>query len=147
MRYAWTENDIIRDVCHGNPAECYTPDIAAHYSTEVPDEAQNGWVKEGNTWIAPPVPEPGPQPEPVVTYPKVTPVQFKMLFTSAERIAIKAAKATDPVLEDGFEILEDPRLAEVELGIKSNQDLLLYMVSKGLITDARRLEILTGAIQ
>lgn len=80
-------------------------------------------------------------------YPKVTPVQFKMLFTSAERIAIKAAKTTDPVLEDAFEILEDPRLTEVDLGIKSNQDLLLYMVSNGLITDARRMEILTGKLQ
>lgn len=147
MKYAWVENNIIRDVCHGNPAECYTPDIAAHYSTEVPDEAQNGWIKEGSTWVAPPVPEPGPTPEPVVTYPKVSPVEFKMLFTSAERIAIKAAKATDPVLEDAFEILEDTRLTEVDLGIKSNQDLLLYMVSIGLLTDARRLEILTGAMQ
>lgn len=150
MKYAWIENDRIRDISPGNPAECYTPEIAAHYSTEVPDDAQNGWIKDGDTWAAPPTPPVPPEPEPpepVVMYPKITPVQFKMLFTSAERIAIKAAKTTDPVLEDAFEILEDPRLTEVDLGINSNQDLLLYMVSNGLITDARRMEILTGKLQ
>lgn len=46
MKYAWIENDKVRDVCHGNPAECYHPDVAALYNTQVPDDAVNGdgWV-------------------------------------------------------------------------------------------------------
>lgn len=148
MKKAWIENDIIRDVCPGNPAECYTPDIAAHYSTEVPDEVQNGWIKDGDTWVAPPQPEPVPEPpQPEKIYPKVSPVEFKLLFTSAERIAIKTARLTNPILEDAFEILEDTRLKEVDLGIKSNQELIAYMVTLGLLTQVRADQIISGVVQ
>lgn len=46
MKFAWVENNQIRDVCHGDPTMCYHPDVAVFYSTEVPDDAQNGdkWV-------------------------------------------------------------------------------------------------------
>jgi hypothetical protein len=156
MKYAWIENDAIRDICHGTPTECYTPDIAAHYATEVPDEARNGWVKDGDTWIAPPQPEPQPEPGPEPpqpekvypkVYPKVSPVEFKLLFNSAERMAIKAARLTNPILEDAYEILEDIRLKEVDLGIKSNQDLIAYMVTLSLITQERAEQVLNGEAQ
>ena len=43
MKYAWIENDRIRDVCLGdNPFECYHPDVAKFYDTQVPDFATNG---------------------------------------------------------------------------------------------------------
>lgn len=47
MKYAWIENDRIRDIAHGNPAELYHPDVAKFYDTQVPDDAVNGdgWVK------------------------------------------------------------------------------------------------------
>lgn len=46
MKLAWIENDKIRDVCPGLPAECYTEEVAKHYTQEVPDNAENGdgWV-------------------------------------------------------------------------------------------------------
>jgi hypothetical protein len=46
MKYAWIENDKIRDVAHSNPAEIYHPDVAKFYDTQVPDNAVNGdgWV-------------------------------------------------------------------------------------------------------
>jgi hypothetical protein len=46
MKYAWIENNTIRDIAHSNPSEIYHPDVAAHYTTEVPDDAVNGdgWV-------------------------------------------------------------------------------------------------------
>ena len=46
MKYAWIENDRIRDIASGIPSECYHPDVAQFYSTEVPDDAENGdgWV-------------------------------------------------------------------------------------------------------
>jgi len=46
MKYAWIENDKIRDVAHSNPAEIYHPDVAVFYDTQVPDDAVNGdgWV-------------------------------------------------------------------------------------------------------
>jgi len=63
MKYAWIENNKIRDVCQGgNPAECYVSTVPAYYDTLVPDEAQNGdsWI---NGQLTPkPVPEPLPTP-------------------------------------------------------------------------------------
>jgi len=46
MKYAWIENNSVRDVAPGNPSEYYHPDVAQNYNTQVPDDAVNGdgWV-------------------------------------------------------------------------------------------------------
>lgn len=46
MKYAWIENDRIRDIAFGDPSNLYHADVAKFYDTEVPDEAENGdgWV-------------------------------------------------------------------------------------------------------
>jgi len=58
MKYAWIENDKVRDVCHGNPQDCYHADVAKFYDTQVPDDAENGdgWVN--NQLVKRPIPEP-----------------------------------------------------------------------------------------
>jgi hypothetical protein len=60
MKYAWIENDKIRDVAHSNPVEIYHPDVAALYTTQVPDDAVNGdgWVN--GALVKPVVVEPTP---------------------------------------------------------------------------------------
>ena len=60
MKYAWIENDKIRDVAHSNPTEIYHPDVAALYTTQVPDNAANGdgWVN--GALVKPVVVEPTP---------------------------------------------------------------------------------------
>jgi hypothetical protein len=60
MKYAWIENDKIRDVAHSNPTEIYHPDVAAFYDTQVPDNAVNGdgWVN--GALVKPVVIEPTP---------------------------------------------------------------------------------------
>jgi hypothetical protein len=60
MKYAWIENNTIRDVAWANPTDIYHPDIAAHYTTEVPDDAANGdgWV-DGQL-VKPTIVEPTP---------------------------------------------------------------------------------------
>jgi hypothetical protein len=56
MKKAWIENNVVRDVCEGNPAELYHPDIAVHYSTDVPDDIINGAKLENGVWVnLPPV--------------------------------------------------------------------------------------------
>jgi hypothetical protein len=62
MKYAWIENDKIRDVAHSNPAEIYHPDVAAFYTTQVPDDAVNGdgWVN--GALVKPVIPEPTSAP-------------------------------------------------------------------------------------
>ncbi len=78
---------------------------------------------------------------------KVSPVEFMLLFTGAERVAIKAARQTDPVIDDFLEIVEDPRLTFVDLALPSTRDALAYLVVKNLISEERQAEILSGAIQ
>lgn len=79
--------------------------------------------------------------------PKVSPVEFKLLFTAQERVAIKAARASDPIIDDFFEIAEDPRLTYVDLGLESTQAALSYLVTKELITEVRKADILAGVIK
>lgn len=46
MKLAWIQDDRIRDIAPGEPADWYHPDVAVFYDTEVPDDAENGdgWV-------------------------------------------------------------------------------------------------------
>lgn len=59
MKYAWIENNQIKDVAWQNPSEIYHPDVAKFYTTQVPDNAENGdgWVngkvvKPARQWTA-----------------------------------------------------------------------------------------------
>lgn len=145
MKKAWVENTIIRDVCPGSPEELYHPDVAALYTSDVPDDAANGDTWDGVTLTKPEVVIPTPV-EPVVVPPKLSPVQFKMCFTSQERIAIKALRATDPIIDDAFDILDDPRLTTVDLGLTSNQQLIDYLVGLGALTAERAAQIKLGVM-
>jgi hypothetical protein len=46
MKYAWIENNQIKDIAGENPNEIYHPDVAKFYSAQVPDTAENGdgWI-------------------------------------------------------------------------------------------------------
>lgn len=143
MKFAWIENGLVRDVCHGNPQECYTPDVAAFYLEHVPDDAEHGDGWDGTTLTKPTPPTPAPA---VPEAPKVSPVEFKLLFTPQERVAIKQARASDPVIDDFYDIVEDPRLTSVDLGLQSTKDAIGYLQSNGLLTAERAAAILTGQL-
>lgn len=145
MKHAWVEETVIRDLTSSNPFEIFNPEVAKFYDTEVPDGAEAGdmWV---NGEIVKPTP-PEPPPEPESPPPKVTPVEFKLLFTSAERVIIKTERAVDPVIDDFYDIVEDPRLTHVDLDLQSTKDALNYMASKNLLTPERVLEILQGVVK
>ena len=149
MKYAWIENNKIRDIVDVDPFTIFHADVAKNYNTEVEDDVEDNAELVDGVWVNPTTPEPDPDyvaPEPVKVYPKVTPLEFKMLFTSQERIAIKEAKATDAILQDGFEILDDPRLTIVDLGLASVQGLIDYMVTLELLTTERADEIKSGTL-
>jgi len=63
MKYAWIENDKVRDIAPGNPAEFYHADVAVFYNTQVPDDAQNGdgWVDGALVKPEPVVYQPAPR--------------------------------------------------------------------------------------
>jgi hypothetical protein len=137
--FARIVNEIAVDVCT-DPDTQFHPEIAAEFEP-VPETVERGWRRVDNTWSAP---EPEPISEPVVEYPIVSPVEFMLLFTSAERVEIKTARQRDPVLDDFFQLLEDPRLQTVRLGQPSVQDGLNYLASLNMITEQRKQEILQG---
>ena len=60
MKYAWIENQRIRDIAPGNPVEFYHSDVAVFYDTQVPNDAANGdgWVN--GALVKPVIPEPTP---------------------------------------------------------------------------------------
>ena len=63
MKYAWIEDNKVRDICQGGePSEHYHPDVAKFYNTQVPDDAVNGdgWVN--GALVKPVVVEPTPAP-------------------------------------------------------------------------------------
>lgn len=144
MRKAWIENDVIRDIAPaGDPFEFYHPDVAKFYDTDVPEEAQNGDTFVDGVLTPRPAPEPAPTPEPVApTPPTIGVIAFKLLFTAAERIAVKTS--ADPVVQDFWQLIEDPRTTEVNLALKSVQDALGYLETHGLINAGRAAQISTG---
>lgn len=95
------------------------------------------WIDNGEQFA-----DPKQQFEVVQDPPIVTKVHYKMLFTSAERIATRAS--TDPVIIDLQDLLNDPKLDTVDLGLKSISDALDYMTYIKLIAPGRKAEILTG---
>lgn len=82
----------------------------------------------------------------------ISPVEFKLLWKSPERIALKAARAANPIIEDFYELLDDPRLKEVNLSLQSTKDavgyLLSVLVTAGVLAEAdvagRLEELLSG---
>lgn len=80
MKYAWIENEKIRDIAPGTPSEWYHQEVAQFYNTEVPDDAENGdgWVNGALV-----------KPEPVVIPPATrqwTESNFREGMTLAEKV-------------------------------------------------------------
>lgn len=85
---------------------------------------------------------------------ELTPPEFKLQFTSAERIAMRAARAyagtdetklaTQAVIDDWFDIIDDPRLTTVDLNHESTQQGVAFLVASGILTQARADEVLAG---
>lgn len=102
-------------------------------------------VKADSTPVV--VPPAAIEPAPAKQSIKVSPVEFKLLFTSSERIAIKQLIETDQVIEDFFSIIDDRRLTYVDLGLNQTSDALSYLVQLDVITEDRKAEILTGELK
>jgi len=144
MKYAWMDGTTIREVAQGIPAELYHSSIAVHFTASVPDDAEEGDSWNGSVLTKKVVPEPIQQE---TTYKRLSPIEFKLLFTGLERIAIRAAKETDPLIADFYDIIDDPRITGIELGLQSTQDGIAYLALIGLIEPDRVAEILSGSIK
>lgn len=153
QKYARIIDNVAVDVVAGDPAALYHPAVAGQF-VPVPAEVVSGWVcdPQSGEWSAPEQPqEPAP---PATRRLQVSPPTFKLLFTSPERIAIRTARAyagDDPaqlqvkaVLDDWFEIVDDPRLTFVDLALPATIAGVQFLVTLGILTQARCDEILSG---
>lgn len=147
MKFAWIENDRIRDVAPGNPAELYHPDIATFYDTEVPDDAANGdgWVNGQLVKPEPPAPVEPPAPT-QPTIPLIGPIAFQMLFKVDELVAIDAAKETNPAIRIFWKLLDDPRTDYVDRNLEPVQTMLRNLEAEGLLAAGRAEEIIHWSV-
>jgi len=112
VKFAWIENDRIRDVAWTDPNKIYHPDVAKFYDTQVPDDAQNGdgWVN--GQLVKPEPPPPAPAPERTWTVSDVRPhltLSERVKWDNDKTDAIKTAKvefAFPRSLADTTEILQ-----------------------------------------
>lgn len=74
--------------------------------------------------------------------PALSRLQFMRRFTQAERIAIRAARASDPVIDDFMGLLE--MTDEVRLDDPDTIAGIQFMVSQSLLDPARADEILNS---
>lgn len=117
-----------------------------------PVHVSEGYTFDGDNWAEP---LPVDEPEPEVRYrTHLTRPEFKLQFTSAERIAIRAARdyagedsgqlMVRAVLDDFFDIVEDPALTFVDLELSATIEGVGFLETAGLLTEERVAEILAG---
>ncbi len=126
MKYAWIENGKIRDVAHSNPTEIYHPDVAALYTTQVPDDAVNGdgWVN--GALVKPVVVEPTPAPR------QWTADNFRTGMTLAEKTKWDNNSAPEIITVK----------AELPKELAGATELLDFLVSTSVISTATKTKIL-----
>lgn len=143
--YARIVDGCAIDVTTSDPKTIFHPEVASQL-VMVPDGTSNGDRKNGNTWTKFVPPQ---EVVPAVKAPVVTPPQFKMLIMG-ELAEIMGEAKDDIVIGSFMEIVNDPRLTEVDLGLTSVQNGLKYCLKKiGRSDDQisqRMAEILSGVL-
>ena len=95
--YARIEKNIAIEVISFDPKGKFHPSIKW---LQVPSTVKQGWVLRGGEWSPPVTPEPVDVVEPEAEPKTLTVIEFKMCFTSPERIGIYTLKdAGNPILD------------------------------------------------
>lgn len=129
MKFAWIENNAIKDVCQGLPSNLYTPEVAAYYTTQVPDDAING-----DGWINNQLIKPAPQPLPPLPTRKWTINDFRSGFTLAEKTKWDNDSAPEIVTVKN----------ELPQELAGATELLDFLVESGVISQASADKILAS---
>lgn len=149
-KYARIEDKVAVELfvpLEGFTLEDHWPKEHAALFTEVPEEVTTNSVidSEGNWKIVKEVVAPVPQAEP---YKTIDSISFKLLFTVDEWLATEAKvqQGSDKKLNYYWNLLTDPQVKSVNLGLKATQDGLNYLVEAKMLTEERKAEILTGEL-
>lgn len=100
MKYAYNNQGLLRDVVMTHPSILFAPEYAAQF-VEVPDDAENGWMWDGETASPPPPPPPPP----------VVPQEITM---RQARLALLAAGHLDGV-QPALDALSEPQRAAAQI--------------------------------
>lgn len=146
QKYARVENKLVIETLSipsgANIENYFVPQIAAQFIA-CPDEVEQNWTYEDGEWKEPKLPEPPKPPEPRYET-RIGKAEFLMLFTSEERVAIRAARDNDPIVSDFFLVLEISEFIDVKEETTING--VNYLVSKNLLTPQRAAVILKGKL-
>jgi hypothetical protein len=138
-KFAKVVNDTVIEVLDALEDRIH-PELHGEY-VQVPDAVAPGFVKTGRKFEAPaPVAAAAPPPPAPVTV--ISRLNFLRRFTRAERIALRAAETTDPVVADFLLMLT---LAEdVDLTSPDVTEGLAYLEANGFVTAERGATIRSG---
>lgn len=133
MQYALIKNGIVENVIMADADFIST---LGGYETTVEVSGLNvgrGYIYADGSFTP-------PEPEPVAKQTKFTKLEFQLRFTFDELVAIETAAETDA----GVRVLQRQQQAAEFINIldPNTQLGILYLVSKGLLTDVRANEIL-----
>lgn len=140
--YARIINGVAVDVS-ATPNLSFHPTVAAEF-VSVPNKVGLLWRVKDDVWTPPAEAVVAPVTTTVTFFSRL---DFKRLFTSAERMAIAEVRKTDGLIEDFFSIAEDPDSQGVDLTRQSTLDALEHLVDVQILTVDRRAEILAGQLQ
>jgi hypothetical protein len=119
------DNVAIDVVTEDTLEHSFHPSLWAEFE-DVPDDVQPGWVRsDAGVWAAPSAP--AHVDPPVKTTTVIGPIQFMLRFSPGERVAIRNAAKTDPLIEDFLTILNDVRTLQVDLADPSVDAAVAYM--------------------
>lgn len=142
--FARVIDGVVVDIS-ATPTLNFHPDIASEF-IDVPENTQVGWVfdEQNQTFSAPPIEQEDP-----IFRTKFTRPQFKLLFSSTERLAIKTIREgssgqTKSILDDIFDILDDPATTVIDVQTQYVIDMVYFVRDLGVLTSARADEILQG---
>ena len=140
-KYAKIVNDKVVEVLDALDGRIH-PALHGDY-VQVPDTVTPGMVKDGRKFVPPEPVAPADQAEAVAAASKVVSrVDFLRRFTRSERIALREAEHSDPVIGDSLLMLN---LAEqVDLSGGDVVEGLAYLEKKKLLSSDRRKEIIAG---
>lgn len=137
--YARIINDTVIDCVESDPKDLFHPSVAKDF-VEVPAGTEAGWkLKSPGVFKAPSV---APLPDPVTPPLIVSKVEFLLLFTPQERIAMR--KSADGRVEDFLLILAEPQLLMVNLSEEFFKSSITYLTSIGILTTLREADLRLG---
>jgi hypothetical protein len=145
---AGVERRCITEIVSDGLYQTFGPELRAQYQ-RVPPEAFPAAVWVDDRWVSPATLDPNPEPASIPSFGRLSalpahlPVaDFKLCFSAAERIAIKAS--ADPIVVDFLDIVDDPRCVEIDLAHPQIQAAIAYLEAIGMLARGRAAEILAA---